>query len=735
MAVIPPSPKCGSRRLQIGSCFIHAAFACLLFWPLVTGRTLYWGDIDLYFLPMYAFARKSLLAGHIPLWNPLIMCGQPYVGNPQTSVFYPATVGLIALTAPAFISISTIVHIALCGIFTQIYLRRWTASETAALCGGLVYMGSAALVGRAQFPPMIATAPYLPVLLICVDRIVDRPSIRISAFLALAVGLAVLAAHPQLAYLALACASFYAIARLVQSGRAGREFRPVALRLALMLCGLAGGVLMASVQVLPDLQLMLASSREHMTPGQANRFVLTPAHLLTLLWPWAVGHPSRANYWGGGNAWEPAIFVGWTPLFFLAYVLLKRRRAVSVRFWTWTFILCVWLAFGTAGGLYFLAFYAVPGVSKFHDPARFLIPGTFAIAVLAARGSDLWLARRNPGSAGKGLLVAATALPLIVFGPVWNPTMADGASQSEGLRLRTALRSGVGATGRVYEPEHDVLGIRYIADGYVDYGDSDPYVWPSARAGYLPNMNMWDGIPAVAGYEPVPVADVATIDGLARFALRRGEPNFDRLALLLNAQVVLTPASVRLNRPDMGISNIIGPLDVHQNQQILPPAWLVHCAREIQGDLRLSAALGDAAFDPLRVAIVSEPVDLPAWQDDSRSSDKSVDAVKAVTLQPERHVFEVDAGDQPGLLVASDTAYPGWQAFVDGGSARAIRADVALIAVTIPAGSHRVEFRYEPQSYRVGLFATGCALMGISLVTVTCWPKRALERGKLSRSL
>jgi len=57
----------------------------IYFWPqLMEGRVLYWGDIGLYFAPMSEFLRVNLRVGRLPLWNPLILCGTPYVGNPQT---------------------------------------------------------------------------------------------------------------------------------------------------------------------------------------------------------------------------------------------------------------------------------------------------------------------------------------------------------------------------------------------------------------------------------------------------------------------------------------------------------------------------------------------------------------------------------------------------------------------------------------------------------------------------
>ncbi len=71
------------------------------------------------------------------------------------------------------------------------------------------------------------------------------------------------------------------------------------------------------------------------------------------------------------------------------------------------------------------------------------------------------------------------------------------------------------------------------------------------------------------------------------------------------------------------------------------------------------------------------------------------------------------------VLVLNDTYYPGWKAFVDGKETKIYRADYTFRAVLLSAGKHKVEFVYDPLSFRLGAGVTlfgiiGCIVIGLS---------------------
>jgi uncharacterized membrane protein YfhO len=66
------------------------------------------------------------------------------------------------------------------------------------------------------------------------------------------------------------------------------------------------------------------------------------------------------------------------------------------------------------------------------------------------------------------------------------------------------------------------------------------------------------------------------------------------------------------------------------------------------------------------------------------------------------------------VLVLTDTWYPGWKAKVDGREVPVEQVNYVLRGVPIGAGTHVVEFTYEPLSWRIGWITSVLALLGLA---------------------
>jgi uncharacterized membrane protein YfhO len=82
-----------------------------------------------------------------------------------------------------------------------------------------------------------------------------------------------------------------------------------------------------------------------------------------------------------------------------------------------------------------------------------------------------------------------------------------------------------------------------------------------------------------------------------------------------------------------------------------------------------------------------------------------VAAGSTITLtkySPDALTYQAKAA-QDGFAVFSEIYYAdGWNAYIDGKLTPHLRANYVLRALPIPAGTHTVEFRFEPKEYAIG---------------------------------
>jgi hypothetical protein len=80
----------------------------------------------------------------------------------------------------------------------------------------------------------------------------------------------------------------------------------------------------------------------------------------------------------------------------------------------------------------------------------------------------------------------------------------------------------------------------------------------------------------------------------------------------------------------------------------------------------------------------------------------SLAKINLISYEPNNLVYEASTRSNT-LAVFSEIFYPrGWKAFVDGSEAKILRVNYVLRALEVPAGEHKIEFRFEPDSYYIG---------------------------------
>ena len=77
--------------------------------------------------------------------------------------------------------------------------------------------------------------------------------------------------------------------------------------------------------------------------------------------------------------------------------------------------------------------------------------------------------------------------------------------------------------------------------------------------------------------------------------------------------------------------------------------------------------------------------------------------IKLLDYKPNYLAYEAKNLKAAQVAVFSEIYYSkGWNAYVDGAEAPYFRANFILRAMVVPAGNHKIEFKFEPKSYYVG---------------------------------
>jgi hypothetical protein len=412
-----------------------AVLLVLLFcWKLVfTNLILARGDTFLYFYPYWDYRARALLSGHLPLWDPLLFMGVPFLANSQAGVLYPLNWPLALLPAPQAVKLAIVLHLAIAALGVYALARRGLAQSPLAAClAAALFSLGGYLTAQVEHVNQLQGLAWLPWLVLAVHVLVSRLSAQPRKWgsvlvpagaMGVLVALQILAGHTQSAFISLVGASLYGLVLAAS----WEQRRPVAggrLVLAVVLC-LAGAVALAvglsAAQVLPTLELSSQSLRGGgLALREAVSFSLEPRLLGRSLLP---GY-SRTLFS------EFVAYLGVAGVALAIAGLQRGRERLAVLALA---ALGLGFALGAFDPLYVLLA-AFPPFDLFRAPARWLALFALALALLAGWGLDTLAAassrRKLAMLAGPLALVALTPLavrlvPAGETGPLGLPQPAD----------------------------------------------------------------------------------------------------------------------------------------------------------------------------------------------------------------------------------------------------------------------------------------------------------------------
>jgi hypothetical protein len=703
----------------------------LYFWRLLTDHpadqmTIAEGDFTQEYFPVLVTAARSLADGVFPFWNPYSNGGQPLLADPQAALLYPLT--WLALSeirgfdGASFLAMEGLVplHFSLAGAFSYLAGRVLLGSRIGAAVAAVTFTYSGYFTSfPVQQLPILRTVTWLPLQVLLLWLAVHRRDLRWCLAGGVAFGVAVLAGHPQTAFLEAVGLTLCALTWTWQEAARTRRWpRRSVLALGVVI-GVGAGL--SAVQWVPTLEFMRLSSRQAVGYDYLSAGFSLWEVPLDLLAPRVLG--------------GLAPYVGLLPLV-LAGVAMWVRRSQHVPMAAVLGLAGLLLSLGGHTFLYPLLYQLAPGFDLFRHQERAIFLFTFGIALLAGIGATVvcgrvsrrerWRTVQVVWVAAVGL-VGLAALSIAAYaGQLSAEVSGQGVQRWRemvhwlffavlmlGLAIGVVLARARVRSLRAAMPglllaliALDLLTVSWEAN--LERRRPDEVYRPSeivkrlqadvglARVDDRGVLNGNHGL--VYGIPSVTQSFILHLARLEEAGFRLPQA---RLYDLLNVEFVVA----REARPEFGeviwreqfrdVTNLLFRRSAFGAARVVPVAQPVRDPQEAW-DL-----IAQADFDPREVVVLETPLDRELGRGGSG-------AVARYERRWDRVYASVSA-PTGGYLVMSEMAYPGWTASVDGVDAELLRANALLRGLWLPPGDHEVALRFEPTSVRIGALVSAGA--------------------------
>ncbi len=335
------------------------------------------GDLILENYAWKRFLTEALRNRQLPLWDPYIFSGHPFLANGQHSALYPLNVIFYVLPLWRAYGVFTWLQLGLAGAFTYLFARILGIRRLGGLIAGITFQFSGFMVVSVVHPMIIAGASWLPFIMAMVELVIQqrpalggRPSSLPWALLgATGLGCQILAGHAENTYFVLLGTALYAAWRLggvalsrspssaphasrTTSHTSRSIIQPTVWLILMVTLGLALG----AIQLVPLYEVASTSFRggaEAASLQQVRSWAYPPRRLIAFAIPNFFGNPAhhayldlfswrqaaapqrgdgRYIYWGVKNYVEGGAYLGLLPILLSVLAVVSWLQPQIARF-------------------------------------------------------------------------------------------------------------------------------------------------------------------------------------------------------------------------------------------------------------------------------------------------------------------------------------------------------------------------------------------------------------------
>jgi len=393
----PPADATRHRTFDLNQQpYPRLAILALFLLPLVFYGRFLTGSVMLFgtdFIGAGGYAAHQFMSEYIKrhltiaLWQPQILCGQPTVAAFFGDLFYPTI--LLRLLFPVHVvwAWTFYLHTFLAGLGTYLFLKELKLTTPAAFLAGVAYMfsGSLLTLAYAGHDGRLIGSALMPVALFFLCRGINRRQFLFFLLTGLTLGLQLLSGHIQKVYYTALLLVAYFVFAFIRTIRQERNPKLAFRLLLFFLVGSLFAVCLAAIQYAPIYGNLPYGARGAERGYEfATSWSMPVAEIFDLLTPHFSG--SLWHYWSKNPFKLHSEYLGILPLLFALVALFRTRQKAEVKFFLITLVVAILMAWGGNTPFYRIAYYLLPGISKFRGPGMIFFIASFSIAVLAGYG-------------------------------------------------------------------------------------------------------------------------------------------------------------------------------------------------------------------------------------------------------------------------------------------------------------------------------------------------------------
>jgi hypothetical protein len=759
--------------------------------------------------------------GSMPMWNPYIFCGMPFVDAFHGDIFYlPTFILKLILPLHRALGWGLVIHIYFAGIFAYLCARGFGLSRLAASLAGICYMFSSYLVSLVApgHDGKIFVTTLFPLAFHLLNRGTITYKLKYFILLGLVIALIILTPHPQMAYFSLWALGGFLIFKLVFMLRDKQGAGRTGLVLGMFILAVVIGLFGSAIQFYPGYKYISEFSprADGGAEGRggydwATSWSLHTEELVGQVIPGFAGVSNQSagtQYWGKNAFKDNSEYAGFMPLLLgiIGFALWRKRES-------WFFlglaVFALIYALGATTPFFRLFFHLIPNVSKMRAPSMIMFLFAFSFSLLAAFAVDALRKMRSESGTERrrkltrALLVVATALTVLAL--LFSAAGGSLMNTYSSIFYNNISQSHLDEM----KAEYRVLSVQPVAPGELESLQQQINIGESKRAAmlaHIPNITIslwviavltWLTLALLLGFvgrkigaaalvglaflalidlwrldfsfvevaeydryfpkapvvntikgepEPVRVFDLTrrTFSSKDYFALQGIEQmigyhgaqlkTFDEFIGGLDFSRLMGPRGIELRAFQLtGTKYVIldqgrkldksfglqlvydNEVAVFETPNAMRRAALYHAYQIGAGDTTDLNLLYSENFPFRQILLLNEEPQYQPVLPDSGASER----VEIITHEVNYQKYRAELAT-PGLLFVSENFFPGCE------TVPLLRADYTFRAVSLPAGSHEIEFSFEWPRYDMSKLVTMLTIIGSVLVLAGClvWEKR-----------